>query len=231
MFSAYPAEWILIALAAFAVLAIPTILLVIPLVGPMLPPILLLLLLGGALSLADAQHRGLRPRMQLLFWGFRRHPGNLTLVGLFYALPLILIHLLVLLVGGGLLVALLGSSLGGMLAELADSIINVLKDLSIPLLVFFMLWGVLLMALLFAPALIMFANIPPLEAMRLSLVASLRSLGAIVVFAIVVYITFPLVVIPTAGLGILLFIPLFVGTLYAAYRDLFLQPEIRQEQD
>lgn len=221
MFAERPVEWILVSLVAFSVLAIVTIVLgALPLVGPVLPTILLLLLLAGMLTSAETNPRGLRRHFVLLTSGFRRHPGHLSLVALFFALPLILIHLLAFLVGGGLLVSLLGSTVGGTLSALASDILTTLVDLGLALGVFTLLWGLALMTLLFAPALIMFANAPPLEAMRLSLTASLRSLGAILLLACIEYAFFALAMLPL-GLGTLIYIPLFIGTLYAAYRDLF----------
>ncbi len=220
-FAAHPADWILMALCAFALLAIPAVVLApVPLIGPMIPPILLTLLLGGMLQVADNQLGDGQSHFLQLFDGFRQHPGNLTLVGVFYALPLILVHLLLILLAGGLLVTLLGSSLGGLLSDLTNTVLTMLVDLGIALGIFLLLWGLLLLAMLFAPALIMLSGVPPLDAMRLSLAASLKNLGAILGLAIMLYVLFALALLPF-GFGILLFIPLLVGTLHAAWRDLF----------
>lgn len=224
MFAAHPADWVLMALCAFALLAIPTVVLApIPLIGPMIPPVLLTLLLGGMLHAASTQAEDGQAHFLQLFEGFRRHPGNLSLIGVFYALPLILIHLLLILVGGGLLVSLLGSSIGGALGDLTNSLLSMLVDLGIALGIFLLLWGLLLLAMLFAPALVMEAKAPPLEAMRLSLAASLRNIGAVLLLGISLYVLFVLALVP-AGLGVLIYIPLLVGTLHAAYQDLFATP-------
>lgn len=217
LFAAHPAGWVLIALCAFAMLAIPTMVLApVPLIGPMIPPILLTLLLAGMLDAADAQVRHGRIRFVRLFEGFRRHPGNLMLVGLFYAIPLILVHLLLMVIGGGLLVGMLG----GAITALTNAILSMLVDLGIALGIFLLLWGLLLLAMLFAPALIMLASAPPLEAMHLSLTASLHNLGAVLLLAILLYVLFALALLP-AGLGIVIYLPVLVGTLHAAYHDMF----------
>lgn len=224
MFAARPAEWVLIGLCAFAMLGVSTLLVPIPLIGPVLPPLLLALLMGGMLHAAAEQTRSGQTQFILMFEGFRSHPGNLTLIGLFYAIPLVLVHLLVILaLGGGLLVSLFGLSVGGTISSLASGALVFMIDLGIALGVFLILWGLLLLAMLFAPALVMEARTPPLEAMRLSLSASLRSIGAVLLLAAVLYVLFVLALLP-AGLGVLVYIPLVVGTLHAAYQDLFVMP-------
>lgn len=224
MFTAHPADWVMMALCAFALLAVSTLLVPIPLIGPIFPPLLLALLMAGMLHAAATQAQDGQSHFMQIFEGFRRHPGNLTLIGLFYAVPLILVHLLVMLaLGGSLLVSLFGLSVGGTINSIASDLVGMLVDVGIALGIFLLLWGLLLLAMLFAPALVMEAKAPPLEAMRLSLAASLRNIGAVLLLAIILYILFMLALIP-AGLGILIYIPLVVGTLHAAYQDLFAIP-------
>ncbi|MBS1207673.1 MAG: hypothetical protein H6R19_71 [Proteobacteria bacterium] len=223
MFARHPADWVLMALCAFAMLAISTMLVPVPLIGPILPPLLLALLLGGMLHAAAQARLGQMHFLQM-FEGFRRHPGNLTLIGLFYAIPLVLVHLLVMLaLGGSLLVSLLGLPVGSTINSFASGIVGMLFDLGIALGIFLLLWGLLLLAMLFAPALVMHAKAPPLEAMRLSLAASLRNIGAILLLAISLYVLFIVALIP-AGLGIVIYIPVVIGALDAAYQELFITP-------
>lgn len=225
LFLERPAEWILMALGAFFLLAVSTLCVPIPLIGPLMPPLLLTLLLAGMLYGAHVQSRRHVLGFRLLFEGFRRHPGNLTLIGVFYALPLVLMHLLTMLaLGGGVLVGLLGWSLGSTVNQLAAGLISFLAGLGVLWVVFLMLWGLLLLAMLFAPALVMLDNYPPLDAMRYSLKASLASLGAIVLFAMCLYVLFVVALIPI-GLGVLIYIPVVVGALHAAYQDVLAPPE------
>lgn len=221
LFIARPAEWILLALGTFSLLAVSTLLVPIPLVGPILPPLLLALLMGGMLNGAMRQMQGGAPRFEDLFSGFRLHAGNLTLVGLFYAIPLVVLHLLVYLaLSGSLLVRVLGISLGATINSAAASIVGMLADLGIALIVFLMLWGMMMLALLLAPALIMRENIASFDAMRLSLSASLRNPWTMIIMAITLYLLFALALLP-AGLGILIYIPVVVGTIAAAHEQLF----------
>lgn len=221
LFVERPVEWVLMALAAFVLLALSTLAVTLPLIGPLLPPLLMTLLLAGMLYAAHQQVANHRLRVAQLLEGFRRHPGNLTLIGFFYALPLILMHLLTMLaLGGGLLIGLLGFSLGTTVNQLAAGAISFLAGLGILWVLFLLLWGMLLLAMLFAPALVMLNNYPPLDAMRYSLKASLNNLGAIVLLALCLYVLFVVALIPL-GLGVLVYIPVVVGSLHAAYQDVF----------
>lgn len=212
------------ALGAFASLALSTLCVPIPLIGPLLPPLLLALLIGGLVTAADAQGRGEELHFRLLFEGFHRHLANLSLVGVFYSIPLVFMHLLTLLaLGGGLLAGVLGWSLGGRVSAIAGSLISMLAGLGAAWGVFFLLWGLMLLALLFAPALIMLADAAPFDAMRASLSASLRNIGAIVLLAVVLYVLFVVALIP-AGLGVLIYIPIVAGAVHAAYVDIFQAP-------
>lgn len=222
LFIAHPAEWMIMALGTFIALTLSTLLLgPIPLIGPMVTPILLALLVGGLIFTANRQSAGEKPHFSQLFEGFRRHAANLSLVGVLYSIPLIFMHLLTILaLGGGLIVGILGYSLGSTVSTILNGFVSMLAGLGAVWGVFFMLWGLMLLTLLFAPALIMFHSAAPLDAMRISLKASLRSLGAIVILAVMLYVLFIVALIP-AGLGVLIYIPIVAGTLHAAYLDVF----------
>ncbi|MDQ7988493.1 MAG: BPSS1780 family membrane protein [Candidatus Dactylopiibacterium sp.] len=221
LFAARPAEWILMALGTFVLLALSTLLVPLPLVGPLVPPLLLALLMGGMLHAARLQRASQPGGVELLFSGARLHPGNLTLVGLFFAAPLILVHLLVYLaLSGGVLVSVFGISLGTTLNAAVAGLLGMLADLGIALAVFLLLWGLMMLSLLLAPALIMFNDIASFDAMRLSLSASLRNLATMFVLAVLLYVLFGLALLP-AGLGILIYVPVVVGTIAAAHADLF----------
>jgi len=244
LFIGQPGYWLRVSAGVFVVLVVSLFCSVIPVVGPMVPLLLLTLMLGGMMSAVQRQGEGRPLRFALLFEGFRRHPGNLSLLAVFYALPLVLMHLLTMLaLGGSLMVGLLGWSVGTAVSTVAADIISFLAGLGVLWILFLLVWGVLLLALLFAPVLVMLDNYPPLDAMRYSLKASLRSLGSIVLLAVCFYVIFVVVLIPPMSLawvylpvqylailvlvlgplsllGVLVYIPVMVGAIYAAYSDL-----------
>lgn len=78
----------------------------------------------------------------------------------------------------------------------------------------------LAMALWFAPALVALGDVPPVDAMKLSLAASWHNMGAFTVYGLVMLVLIVIAVIPF-GLGLLLAGPIIIGSIYAAYRDIF----------
>ncbi|HKM37453.1 MAG TPA: BPSS1780 family membrane protein [Thiopseudomonas sp.] len=89
------------------------------------------------------------------------------------------------------------------------------------------------MAFAFAPVLVHQHNVPVIEAIKRSFSGSLRNIRPFIVFFAVLTLCFILlsafVVVPLIGLLIsmamaVLYLPLFCGALFCAYRDIFLQP-------
>jgi uncharacterized membrane protein len=76
------------------------------------------------------------------------------------------------------------------------------------------------MAIWFAPPLVMFRNVAPLEAMKASFRVCLKNLMPFLVYGVVLLVLFVLAAIPF-GLGFLVLIPVLIGAQYASYLDLF----------
>jgi uncharacterized membrane protein len=222
LFAAQPLQWALMALVVFLVMAIvSTVLVPLPIIGPMAAPVLFILLTGGMLLAAARQEKGETLRFQHLFDGFRTHGGNLALVGVLFSVPLVLMSLITwLAVGGALLVGVLGVVLGSALHNLLNAATAIISVLLTGLGVSVFIYLLMVLTLVCAPALISFRGLAPLEAMGLSLKASLRNLGAILLFGLCMYVLFAVSLIP-AGLGVLIFIPVSIGALRQAYLDMF----------
>ncbi|MDB5799515.1 MAG: putative transrane protein [Rhodocyclales bacterium] len=222
LFTAQPLQWALMALAVFVIMAIvSTVLVPLPIIGPMAAPVLFVLLTGGMLSGAARQVRGEPLLFQHLFDGFRAHGGNLALVGVLFSIPLVLMLLVVqLALVGGLLAGVLGAVLGSALSSLLSAATAFVSVLVTGLGVSVFIYLLMILTLVCAPALIIYRGLPPLEAMGLSLKASLRNLGAILIFGLLMYVLFAVALIP-AGLGVLIFIPVSIGALRQAYLDMF----------
>lgn len=210
LFIKAPGVWAIQALILFVILAA---LGVLPFLGWAAAPIALPVLVGGMLAGAQALDRGQTLRVDHLFEGIRRHAGNLLLVGVF--------HLL-----GALLAALIAAAIGGS-AVLTGMIVGAVPGAGVAaggmmlgVLVFTVLWALLMMALWFAPALVMLHDVAPLDAMKLSARACLHNLLAFLVLATLLYVLVWVAMIP-AGLGMLVLIPVIAGALYAAWRETF----------
>lgn len=78
----------------------------------------------------------------------------------------------------------------------------------------------LAMALWFAPALIALGGEQPVNALKLSLAASWVNMGAFTVYGLLMLVLIVIAAIPF-GLGLLVAGPVLMGSIYAAYRDIF----------
>jgi len=76
------------------------------------------------------------------------------------------------------------------------------------------------MAMQFAPMLVYFRNVPPLQAMRLSLRAFLHNVGPMLVYGLTFMLLAILATLPMM-LGWLILLPLVFTSLYASYSDIF----------
>lgn len=208
IFTANPGVWVVQALILFVILAALGFL---PFLGWAAAPVAFPLLVGGLLAGAHAVEQGQPLRIDHLFEGLRRHPGNLLMVGGFHLLG----TLIAAAVGGSALFA------GGAAAGLGG-VGFAAGGLMLGVLVFSLLSALLVMALSFAPALVMLQNVAPLDAMKLSALACLRNLLTFGLLAVMLYVLVWLALIP-AGLGMLVLVPVLAGALLAAWRDTFAQ--------
>ncbi len=223
MFVAQPVQWLLMSLTAFVVMAIISMFIVpfLPILGPMAAPVMFVLLTGGMLRVAERQAAGETLQFRHLLEGMSRHTANLALVGVLFSIPLVLLHLTIMLaMGGGLLVGVLGVALGSALSGVLSWLATLLSTILAGGAIVLVLWLLLILTLIFSPALIMYRGLSPLDAMGVSLHASARNFGPILLFGLCIYALFVLAMAPL-GLGVLIFIPVSVGALRQAHHDLF----------
>jgi len=148
-----------------------------------------------------------------LFAGFRHGGGELVMVGVFFAVGVFGIAFIAFLLvtsgvlGGGITgkVAGFGVTFGG--AMLAGLMVMVL---SVPV----------IMATWFAPALVYFHDMKPLDAMKASFAAGARNWLPMSIFGVFLVVALFFAMLPL-GLGLLLLLPVFSGAVYASYRDIF----------
>ena len=213
IFMRAPLVWALQALIFFVILAA---LGMVPFLGWAAAPVTLPVLVAGMLSGARALDRGEPLHVGQLFDGLRQHAGNLLLVGLFHLLGLLLAALAAAAIGGS---AMLTGAAAGALGAIAGAGVAA-GGMMLGVVVFTVLWALLMMALWFAPALVMLHEVAPLDAMRLSARACFHNLLAFVVLAALLYVLVWVAMIP-AGLGMLVLVPVIAGALYAAWKETF----------
>ena len=212
MFKLDPLRWIG-AVVLFLVLCALTLVLREP--GVVVQHVLQTVLLGGLMLGCREVDGGGRFHIGSLFWAFKgRNFKNLSIMAL------------VMIVGFVLFFFLIGIGFGALNLAFSVSHVMTLTDPeNLPRIILVLLITTLAVSAVgmfywFAPALIVFHGVGPIDAMRLSFVASLKNMGPMLTFGIVsVLLLF--VGIVTLGLGYLIIGPVAFVTLYTSTRAVF----------
>lgn len=160
-----------------------------------------------------------------IFAGFRENPGNLILVGLLYMVGLIVV-MIVAIVPVMILMPFIMPGIAANASDASEFAAVMMTLLPLFLLGFLLLLALtlpLLMAIWFAPALVVFHGVGPTAAMKASFSGCLRNLLPFLVYGLVGLGLMILAMIPL-GLGLLVFVPLLWATMYTGYRDIYIQP-------
>lgn len=213
-FSIFGRGWLIWIVNALLLLVIYGVLSFIPLVS-LLANVLAPVFTGGLLLGCRAIEQGEGLEVGHLFAGFSHRSGTLAAVGGLYLLGLVVI---------GAIVAATAFGMGAFSAEPAWTGAQLTTMFALPGLVGLALVVPLIMALWFAPALVVFHGVDALEAMKRSFIGCLRNILPFLLYGLVSLVLLILAVLPL-GLGLLVVMPVFCGSLYAAYKDIFLAAE------
>lgn len=210
LFKQAPLLWI--ALPLLWLLAIFVVSLV-PFIGGLAVNLTAAVVVGGFLLGANAQERGEGLKLETLWAGFSApHLQPLLLLGIAY----LVIGLVVAVAAGGLVFATLGSAV---ISGEASGVSLGIGGL-VSLLVVLLLILAFSLATWFAPGLIVFGGVGPLQALKLSFAAAMANLGALAVYGLLAILIVVIASIPF-GLGLLVAIPVFIIAMYCSYRDIF----------
>jgi len=212
LFKLNPGVWIL---NLIILLAISFALAFIPIIGPLATNLLYPVFVGGLMLGCHALRHNEPLEVAHLFAGFREKTGPLIMVAVLYLVGAVLIAIVV---GVGFGVSMLGVMFGG-----GAKSINVAAIL-LMLLVMMALFIPLLMAVWFAPALVVFHDLQPLDAMKQSFSGCLKNIVPFLVYGVIGFVLGILATIPFF-LGWLVWGPTIVGSVYAGYRDIFVRAE------
>lgn len=245
LFRAARLPWLLLLLAYYVVVLM---LRVIPGIGLLAVPLLKPVFAVGFLAAAWTQERGGRPRVGQLFQGFRANVGALLALGAFFVMGITLATFATAVIDGGALLDLLTNppAVDGDTTQAAARVEDVLANGRVQLgLVFAALCAVpVLLAIWFAPALVVFQDRGPFAALSLSLRAAVANWRPLAIYALMVFVllgvvpTFlaAIVALLTASASdglraiisyvvILPYIAMVIATMqiadYIAYRDVF----------
>lgn len=189
----------------------------IPVVGEPLSSLLLPAVLVGLMVGCRELGRGEELELAHLFAGFQQHTAQLVTLGGIALVGQFLILGLMMMVGGATLVSILAS---GHPPQDPQVLAQAVAGAGLAVLIGVTLFFALLMAMQFAPMLVYFNGIAPVEAMKLSLRAFLVNVGPMLVYGIAFILLAFLASIPMM-LGWLVLIPVMITSLYACYIDIF----------
>jgi uncharacterized membrane protein len=214
LFKSAPGMWIAI-IVMFMVLNFG--MAMIPFVGSLASLLLGPVFGAGIVIGCRALEEGRELEFKHLFDGFNTRFGMLVTVGALYLAAWVAIVLVAMLVTGVSVFALFAG--GG--TESAGAMAAALTTLALVVLIVLALMMPVLMAVWFAPALVVFHELGAVEAMKESFLGCLRNVLPFLVYSIVLTLAAILATIPLA-LGWLVLGPVIAASVYTSYRDIYL---------
>lgn len=214
LFKAGAGMWIAIALLYF-VLALAANF--VPFVGGFAWSVLQPILIGGLMLGCDALRRGEALNISFMFEGFNRNGGQLALIGAIY-IGFILALMVVLGIGAAIAIPAMGVDLFKDLQGQDPALAMTLMLLFV--LVIMAVTLPMLMAVWFAPALVILHDIPGPEAMRLSFIGCLRNFVPFLVYGLASLVLSIIATLPIM-LGWLVLGPVVIASAYAGYRGIY----------
>lgn len=213
LFKENPVIWIAL---FFIYVLVAMVLSILPLFGPIMLNLLAPVFMAGFMLGCRAIENGEELEINHLFAGFKVHTSRLITVGGIYLAGIITIVGIVFVATGS--AELLSTRIEHPTpAESSQILLALLIALAaiIPL----------VMAYWFAPALVVFHDIRPVDAMKLSFQACLRNVVPFLVYGVASMVLMLLAMLPL-GLGLLVMIPTLTASLYTSYKDIFNPPPI-----
>lgn len=219
IFKQSPLIWIALSVS---VILLGALLGMIPFLGSLLFQLIAPALTAGLMLGCRAQQRGEELEIAHLFAGFKSHGAQLVTVGGIYLTGMLIIAAVVGMIGGEPMIRAMtsGHPDAGTVAATGMAGMSM-----VPVLTGLVLLIPLLMAYWFAPALIVFGDMRPVDAMKTSLAASLNNFTAFLVYGLTIFLLFILATLPLM-LGFLVMIPLAFISYYTAFEDVFGDDEI-----
>jgi uncharacterized membrane protein len=211
LFKAAPGVWIGMALAWFVIMMVGG---MIPFLGALATSVLWPVFVAGFVT--ASRHCEQRDTCEFsdLFAGFRQRFGALVVVGLISLALSIAVFFAVFAVMGIGFFAFIGGNMDPQAAR------TVGMSVLLAILIATALLLPLAMAAWFAPPLVLFHDLAPLEAMKMSFAACLKNMLSFIVYGLVLLVAAILATIPL-GLGWLVLGPVLAASVYTAYRDVY----------
>jgi hypothetical protein len=212
LFKKQPGIWILIVLVFIACSIMISL---VPVVGSIANILLVQVVMGGLMLGCRALDEGGEIEVGHVFAGFSRNTGDLAMLGVLALVGWIIAFIpSILIMGGGAFFAMLtgGSHAMNVGAMGLSFVLAMLVGLALALPLYMALW--------FAPSLIVFNNLKPLDAMKASFFGCLKNIVPFLLYGIVMLVLCVIAAIPLA-LGFLVLGPVTIASIYTGYRDIF----------
>jgi len=197
----------LILLVAFVVLSF------VPLLGPLVGSLVAPVFAGSWLLAARKLEAGGALAVDDLLAGFKEKLTPLLVLGALLLVATLVIGAVAMAFGFGAAMGLGGvQGSGGVMAAMGGGMLAVLVGLALGLL--------LAMAFWFAPALVVFRDMAPVDALKASVFASLKNIVPFLLYSVIYFIAAIVASIPF-GLGWVVLVPVLLLTVYVSYKDVF----------
>lgn len=190
--------------------------LILPLIGPLAINLVSPVFFAGLMLACRTTDEDGEPEFGQLFAAFKTHASPLITVGGIYLVGNIVAVAVVFAVAGGTALP----TLMGKTAVDPEAVLAAARALLLGMAVGMAVFIPILMAVWFAPPLIVFHNMPPVEAMKLSLAACWRNTLPLLVYGVATLVLGILASIPLM-LGLIVLLPVLVCSIYASYKDIF----------
>jgi uncharacterized membrane protein len=168
---------------------------------------------GGLMLASRTTDQGGEPQFTQLFGGFKHRFGSLVGVGVLYLVGFAAILFLVTLATGASVFTVIN-------ATTPEELMAAGAGLLLAALIFFALLVPLLMAVWFAPALVVFHDMGAVAAMKASFAGCLRNVLPFLLYGIVWFIASIIASLPLM-LGWLVLGPVTAASIYTAYKDIY----------
>ena len=221
IFAQSPLKWVLMSVTFFVLIMVLSVIPGVSLLVYLGTPVLM----AGFVIGADHLRRGESLEIGHLFAGFKRNFSSLLAIGGIYLGSIVAVIMIVGLLGAILFFVGGGWSGMGNLRSLSDLLASgfIFKMLLLVLLALAAIVPVM-MAMWFAPALVVMHDIPAVNAMIMSFKGCLKNFLPFLVYGLLASVIMVISMIPL-GLGLFITWPMLYTALYASYRDIFVAPE------
>lgn len=214
LFTKAAGMWIVLGIVLFLVLMVLS---VVPLLGALAATLLVPVFVASWVLAARKVRSGAALELGDLFTAFRGDKlMPLVVLGALLMAGVLALGLVMGMLGMGAMFGMMAGggaqSVGSMFAALSAGMLALLVGLAVSVLIAMALW--------FAPSLVVFRGVAPVDALRISFGASLKNMLPMLVFGLI-YIVASIVASIPFGLGWIVLVPLTLLTVHTSYEDVF----------